>query len=86
MIEAGIKDFDVSIWIGLMAPHGSPEVAIARLNKEVARALQAPEVASRLRSEGYEPVGSTPDEMTASIKIESATWARVIRAAGIKAD
>jgi tripartite-type tricarboxylate transporter receptor subunit TctC len=86
MIEAGVKDFDVSIWIGLMAPHGSPEVAIARLNKEVARALQAPEVASRLRSEGYEPVGSTPDEMTASIKIESATWARVIRAAGIKAD
>ncbi|MGZ5126662.1 MAG: Bug family tripartite tricarboxylate transporter substrate binding protein [Burkholderiales bacterium] len=86
MIEAGVKDFDVSIWIGIMAPHGSPEVAIARLNKEVGKALQAPEVASRLRSEGYEPVGSTPNEMTASIKTESAIWARVIKAAGIKAD
>jgi tripartite-type tricarboxylate transporter receptor subunit TctC len=86
MIEAGVKDFDVSIWIGVMAPHGSPDAAIARLNKEVSRALQAPEVASRLRSEGYEPVGSTPNEMTASIKAESAIWARVIRAAGIKAD
>ncbi|MGZ5139702.1 MAG: Bug family tripartite tricarboxylate transporter substrate binding protein, partial [Burkholderiales bacterium] len=86
MIEAGVKDFDVSIWIGIMAPHGSPEVAIARLNKEVGKALQAPEVASRLRSEGYEPVGSTPNEMTVSIKTESAIWARVIKAAGIKAD
>jgi tripartite-type tricarboxylate transporter receptor subunit TctC len=86
MIEAGVKDFDVSIWIGVMAPRGSPDAAIARLNKEVAKALHAPEVASRLRSEGYEPVGSTPNEMTASIKTESAIWARVIKAAGIKAD
>jgi tripartite-type tricarboxylate transporter receptor subunit TctC len=86
MIEAGVKDFEVSIWIGAMAPRGTPEAAIARLNKEIARALQTPEVASRLRSEGYEPVGSTPEDMAASIKTESATWARVIKAAGIKAD
>jgi tripartite-type tricarboxylate transporter receptor subunit TctC len=86
MIEAGVKDFDVSIWIGAMAPRGTPEGAIARLNKEIGRALQAPDIASKLRVEGYEPVGSSPEEMSASIKTESATWAKVIKAAGIKAD
>jgi tripartite-type tricarboxylate transporter receptor subunit TctC len=86
MIEAGVKDFEVSIWIGIMAPRGTPDAAIARLNKELARALQAPEVSNRLRAEGYEPIASTPEDMAASIKTESARWSRVIKAAGIKAD
>ena len=86
MIEAGVKDFDVSIWIGAMAPRGTSDAFIARLHKEIARALQAPEVANRLRSDGYEPVGSSPEQMAASMKTEFATWARVIKAAGIRAD
>ena len=86
MIEAGVKDFEVSTWIGAMAPRGTPEAAIARLNTEIGRTLQAPEVGSRLRSEGYEPVGGTPQEMMASITAETAIWARVIKAAGIRAD
>ena len=86
MIEAGVKDFDVSIWIGLMAPRGTPPKAIALLNKSVVAALQSPEVAARLRAEGYEPIGGTPQEMAASIVTESATWAQVIKGAGIRAD
>ena len=86
MIEAGVKDFDVSIWIGLMAPRGTPPKAIALLNKSVVAALQSPEVAARLRAEGYEPIGCTPQEMAASIVTESATWAQVIKGAGIRAD
>lgn len=86
MIEAGVKDFDVSIWIGAVAPRGTPDRVIDRLNKEIVKALRAPEVAARLRSEGYEIVGSTPDDMSAAIKQEAARWARVIKAAGIKAD
>lgn len=86
MIEAGVKDFEVSIWIGMMAPRGTPESAIARLNTEIRGALQAQEVAAKLRSDGYEPVGSSPEDMTASMKAEFATWARVIKGAGISAD
>ena len=86
MIEAGVKDFEVSIWIGAMAPRGTPVAIIGKLNQEIAKALRAPEVAARLRAEGYEPVGGTPQEMAAAITAESATWARVIKAAGIKAD
>ncbi len=86
MIESGVKDFDVSIWIGLMAPRGTPSAAIALLNKSVITALKSPEVAARLRNEGYEPIGGTPQEMAAGIVSETAIWAQVIKAAGIRAD
>jgi tripartite-type tricarboxylate transporter receptor subunit TctC len=86
MIEAGVSDFDVSIWIGLMAPRGTPLGAIALLNKSVVAALQSPEVTARLRAEGYEPIGGTPQQMAAGIVAETATWAQVIKAAGIRAD
>ena len=56
------------------------------LNKAIVSSLQAAEVATRLRAEGYEPIGSTPGEMAASMAAESATWSRVIKAAGIRAD
>lgn len=86
MIEAGVKDFVISIWIGAVAPRGTPARAVERLNREIIKALQAPDVAARLRDDGYEPVGSSPEEMAADIKTETATWARVIKAAGIRAD
>ena len=86
MIEAGVKDFVVSIWIGIVAPRGVPSNVVERLTREVAKALQVPDVAARLRDEGYEPVASTPENMAAEIKTETATWAKVIKAAGIRAD
>jgi len=86
MIEAGVKDFVVEIWIGVLAPRGTSAAHIAKLNGDIAKALQAPEVAARLRAEGYDPVGSSPADMAAVIKTESAMWARVIKAAGIRAD
>ncbi len=86
MIEAGIKDFEVAIWIGVLAPRATPDAYISRLNSEFGKALQSPLVATRLRAEGYDPVGSSSTEMAAAIKIESAMWARVVKAAGIFAD
>ena len=86
MIEAGVKDFVVSIWIGIVVPRGVAANVVDRLNKEVVKALQVPAVIVRLREEGYEPVASTPENMVADIKTETATWARVIKAAGIHAD
>jgi tripartite-type tricarboxylate transporter receptor subunit TctC len=86
MIESGVKDFVVSIWIGAVAPRGTPARSVERLNREIVKALQAPDVAARLREEGYEPVGGSPEEMASDIKTEFATWARVIKAAGIHAD
>lgn len=86
MIEAGVKDFEVAIWIGMLAPRATPDAVIERLNGEVRRALQSQDVLAKLKSGGYEPVGSSPQEMAASMKAEFETWARVIKAAGIAAD
>ena len=86
MLESGVKDFVVSIWIGIVVPRGSPANVVERLNREVAKALQVPDVVTRLKDEGYEPVASTPENMAADIKTETATWARVVKAAGIRAD
>lgn len=86
MIEAGVKGFEVSIWIGMMAPRGTSDTVTARLNSQIRSALQTQDVVARLRSAGYDPVGSSPEEMTASMRTEFETWARVIKAAGISAD
>lgn len=86
MIGSGVNDFVVSIWIGVIAPRGTPSRFVERLHKEIGKALQAPDVAARLREDGYEPVGGSPEEMAADIKTEFATWARVIKAAGIHTD
>jgi tripartite-type tricarboxylate transporter receptor subunit TctC len=85
MIEAGVKDFDFSIWIGALAPRGTPPPIIEKFHQAILQALDAPDIQQRLRSEGYEKVGGSPAQMAAIMKSESATWARVIRAAGIKA-
>ena len=86
MIEAGVKDFEVSTWIGVLAPRGTPVAYVSRLHAEIAKTLQSPQVAARLRAEGYDPVGNSPAEMAALIRSESAMWARVIKAAAITAD
>ena len=86
MMEAGIREFEVATWVGLLAPRGTSDAYIKRLHEEVSKALQSPQVAARLRAEGYDPVGSTPQEMATVIKGESAMWARVVKAAGITAD
>lgn len=86
MVEAGVKDFVVSIWVGALAPRGTPAPVIEKLNKAIVQALKDPDVLRRLRAEGYEAVGDTPAQMDAVIKTESAQWARVIKAAGIHAE
>ncbi|HZL28857.1 MAG TPA: tripartite tricarboxylate transporter substrate binding protein [Acidobacteriaceae bacterium] len=85
MIEQGIQGFDVSIWIGALAPRGTPPAIIEKLNKAFVGALDAPEVRTKLTAEGYEKVGSTPAQMAETIRSESAKWDRVIKAAHITA-
>ena len=86
MIEAGLKDFEVAIWVGMLTPRGTPGAYIARLNSEIIKALQSPQVIERLHAGGYDAVGNSPTEMDAIIRTESAMWSRVIKGAGIRAD
>jgi tripartite-type tricarboxylate transporter receptor subunit TctC len=71
-------------WYGLLAPAGTPQAIVARLNAEAIRSLRSDEMRERLAVDGAEPQGSTPEEFGALIKSELEKWARVTRAAGIE--
>ncbi len=84
--EAGLPNFEVTTWYGMLAPAGTPRPIINRLNSELVRAMHAPELKERLASLGTDPKTSTPEEFADYIKQEIDKWGKVIRAAGLKAD
>ena len=84
MIEAGLPGFVVTQWHGLLAPRGTPRVLLERLHAEVVKAVQRPDVVSRLALDGTEAVASSPQEFAAFLKSEAAQWARVAKAANIR--
>lgn len=84
--ELGYAGFNVTAWDSVLAPRGTPKEIIARLNAEIVKVLRASDIAALIRNVGYEPTGTTPGELAAIIKTESATWARVISDANIRAD
>lgn len=83
LAESGFPGFDVVIWYGMLAPAGTPEDLIAKLNKEVIRVLGLPVVRERLASLDFDISTSTPAEFGAYIKSELVQWAKVVKAAGI---
>lgn len=83
---AGVPDYEVSSWIGIVAPAGTPKPVIAKLHGEFTRILQLAEVKERLAAIDFEPVGNTPEEFGAFIKQQMAKWAKVVKEAGAKAN
>lgn len=85
-IAESIPGFQVSNWIGLFAPAGTPPEIVARLNAEVQKIMRTPEVEKRLETEGARFVPTTPASFAAFQKAEVEKWAKSIREAGIKAE
>ena len=84
--EAGLRDFEVTTWYGVLAPAGTPRNVITRLNGELVKIMHSPELKEKLAATGTEPHTSTPEEFAAYIKSEIAKWGDVVRKAGVKAD
>jgi len=84
--ELGYPKIAVSLWYGLLAPAGTPMPLIQRLNREVVKALDAPEVRERLLAQGAEPMPGTPEAFASFMQEEMAKWAPVVKQAGIKLD
>jgi tripartite-type tricarboxylate transporter receptor subunit TctC len=84
--ESGVAGYETASWYGVLAPAGTPQPIVDRLNREIVRIVQLPEVRERLAAEGAEPVGNSPEEFAAHIKRELARWAKVIRQARIQPD
>lgn len=84
--ESGLPGFDVTNWIGLFAPAGTPADIVRRLNAEVHRVMQAPDMRARFVAEGARFPSNTPDQFGAYVKAELAKWGPVVKASGAKAD
>jgi tripartite-type tricarboxylate transporter receptor subunit TctC len=83
MIEAGVKNFVVTQWIGVIAPAGTPRRVTERLYQEFSKALKQSDVATRLARDGTDAVGSSPKAFAAFMHEESAKWLKVAKEAGI---
>jgi tripartite-type tricarboxylate transporter receptor subunit TctC len=79
-----IPDYEVDSWYAMFAPAKTPPAIVARMQKEVARAVHVPEVKQKLLEQAADSVGSTPEALDRVVKAELKKWAEVIRAAGIK--
>ncbi len=84
--EDGLKDMDITLWTGFFVPAKTPEYVITRLQVEVARVLQLADVRAGFEKLGIEPVGSTPEELGATLRRDIERWTAVAKAAGIKND
>jgi tripartite-type tricarboxylate transporter receptor subunit TctC len=84
MAEAGLPGYAFTSWFGVLAPAHTPPEIIKKLNSEILKALHSPDIAASLSAQGADLIASTPQEFQFFLKSETAKWARVIRAAGIK--
>jgi len=85
MAEAGMKDFDVSLWIGVMAPAGTPRPIVDKLAAAGHAAMHDPQTMATLGKEGFDPYDAGPDAFAAFMRDELKRWDEVARAAGLKA-
>ena len=83
--ESGLN-LDTSGWYGFVAPHGTPAAIVTKLHADVVKALNTPEMKERLAAQGIEGIGSTPGQFASFLREELAKWAKVIKAAGIRAE
>src|SRR5262245_41765541 len=82
--EAGITNFDMDSWAAMFAPANTPREIVMRLNAEVRKIIDDPEVRGRLGAVGFEAFSSTPDELGEFVKVQLVIWTRMIKDAGIE--
>ena len=87
LMEQGVKDFDVSVFFGIVAPAGTPREVVGTLNAAFVQALQQPEVRQKLMAQGLEmATGFAPEQLAAFIQAEVPKWREVVKASGAKVD
>ncbi|WCM90286.1 Bug family tripartite tricarboxylate transporter substrate binding protein [Acidovorax sp. NCPPB 3576] len=86
LAESGYKDFEAASWYGVLAPAGTPAPIVQQLNKAINQALAQPDVAEKLRSEGGDVLGGTPEKFGALLKSEVPRWAKIVKDSGASLD
>ena len=82
--EAGVRDFDMDSWAGMFAPANLPSEIVMRLNAELRKIIDDPEVKARLGGLGFEAFSSTTEELGEFVKVQLVKWSRMIKDAGIE--
>ena len=84
--ESGVPKFDVSSWFGVFLPAGTPKPIVAKMNGEIRKIVDIPDVRQKLISQGADPETNTPEEFAAYVKSEMVKWGKVVRDTGARAD
>ena len=82
--EAGVPGYEATIWLGIMAPKGTPKAIVDRLNQEIAKVIATPAIKDAWAKQGAVPMTMTPDAFGEYLKRDIAKWANVIQKAGIQ--
>jgi tripartite-type tricarboxylate transporter receptor subunit TctC len=84
--ESGVPGFEAGSWYGLLAPAATPRAIVDKVNREVVRIVQLPDVRERLTAEAFDIPIDTPEQFAAYIKTDLGKWAKVVKASGVKAN
>ena len=84
--EAGVKGYETTIWLGIMAPTGTPRLVIDRLNAEIMKIVSRPDVRKAWNEQGAEPMSMTPGEFEKYLNADIAKWAKIVKISGAKPD
>jgi tripartite-type tricarboxylate transporter receptor subunit TctC len=83
---SGLPGFEVLQWFGMLAPAGTPREIVARVNAEIGKALQQPDVQEKLKGLGMQIVGGPPEQFGAFMRAEAGKWAKIVKDSGAKVD
>jgi tripartite-type tricarboxylate transporter receptor subunit TctC len=84
--ESGLPGFSVTAWVAVVAPKGTPNDVVQKLNLEIGRALKEPEFARQMSTMGIDPLGSTPGEFAAFLRTEIPRWRQIVQDAEVKVE
>ena len=84
--ESGVPGYEVTIWYAVFAPAATPKSIVDRLNAETVRVLNTPEMKERMAQQGMDPSPSSPAELAAFVRVESAKWAKAAKDSGATAE
>lgn len=85
-VAESVPGFEINSWYGMMAPARTPKEIVMLLHRETVKALRSPDVVEKLKQNGLDPVGSTPEEHAAQIRFELVRWAKLAKAAKVTVD
>jgi tripartite-type tricarboxylate transporter receptor subunit TctC len=84
--EAGVPGYEATIWLGIMAPKGTPQAIVDKLNAEIGKVVNLPDVKQQWAVQGAEPMVMTPAEFDAYLRKDIEKWANVVKISGAKVE